>query len=159
MDNGQSKKQTAKRKGEPKPKPNQVEVLVIDDEPGVRSVLTEALASAGYLVYLADGTNVVEALNARQYSLIITDLKMSVMDGLQTLALAKEKSPEAKLIMITGYPSEESLQLCRELGVARYLVKPFSISEIRQVVRNVLRGKSSTGQRGMVDLTAERVGV
>ena len=132
----------AKSKSTSKARQGQVEVLVIDDEPGVRSVLTEALAASGYLVYLADGTNAVEVLAARHYDLIITDLKMSVMNGLQALALAKEKSPEAKFIVITGYPSEESLQLCRELGVARYLVKPFSISEIRQVARNVLRSKS-----------------
>ena len=132
----------AKSKSASKARQGQVEVLVIDDEPGVRSVLTEALAANGYLVYLADGTNAVEVLTARHYDLIITDLKMSVMNGLQALALAKEKSPEAKFIMITGYPSEESLQMCRELGVARYLVKPFSINEIRQVARNVLRSKS-----------------
>jgi CheY-like chemotaxis protein len=132
----------AKSKSTSKARQGQIEVLVIDDEPGVRSVLTEALAANGYLVYLADGTNAVEVLTARHYDLIITDLKMSVMNGLQALALAKEKSPEAKFIVITGYPSEESLQLCRELGVARYLVKPFSINEIRQVARNVLRSKS-----------------
>lgn len=132
----------ANSKSTSKARQGQIEVLVIDDEPGVRSVLTEALAANGYLVYLADGTNAVEVLTARHYDLIITDLKMSVMNGLQALALAKEKSPEAKFIVITGYPSEESLQLCRELGVARYLVKPFSINEIRQVARNVLRSKS-----------------
>ena len=136
----------AKGKGASKPKRDQIEVLVIDDEHGVRSVLAEALAASGYLVYLADGTNAREVMNVRQYDLIITDLRMAVMDGLQTLALAKEKSPEAKLIVITGYPSEETLQLCQELGVARYLVKPFSISEIRQVARNVLHGKRPTIQ-------------
>ena len=135
---------TVKRKGELKPMHNPVEVLVIDDEQNVRSTITEALAASGYLVYLADGTNVAGALTARHYDLIITDLRMSVMDGLQTLALAKERSPQAKLIVITGYPSQESLQFCRELGVARYLVKPFSISEIRHVARCVLRGKSPT---------------
>lgn len=134
--------QVAKRKGPSKLRPEQVEVLVIDDEHGVRSVLAEALTADGYLVYLADGTNAVEALTARNYHVIVSDLRMSVMDGLQTLALAKEKSPEAKLIVITGYPSEDSLRLCREMGVARYLVKPFSISEIRQVARNVLRRKN-----------------
>jgi len=132
----------AKSKSTSKARQGQIEVLVIDDEPGMRRVLTEALTANGYLVYLADGTNAVEVLTARHYDLIITDLKMSVMNGLQALALAKEKSPEAKFIVITGYPSEESLQLCRELGVARYLVKPFSINEIRQVARNVLRSKS-----------------
>ena len=144
MDGDKARRRSVKRKGELKPGRDHVDVLILDDEHGVRSLLTEALAFSGYMVYLADGAKAVEVMNARQYDLIITDLRMSVMDGLQTLALAKEKSPEAKLIVITGYPSEESLQRCQELGVDRYLVKPFSINEIRQVARNVLRGQSPT---------------
>jgi CheY-like chemotaxis protein len=144
MDSAKGKKRTTKRTGASRSRDEQIEVLVIDDEYEVRSILAEALASDGYLVYLGDGTNAIEALEARQYDLIITDLKMAVMDGLQTLELAKEKSPEAKLIVITGYPSEESLQISKEIGVARYLVKPFSIKEIRQVAKNVLRRQSST---------------
>jgi len=129
-----------KPKGAHRPRRDHVEVLVIDDEPEVRSLLAQALAANGYLVYLANGANSVECMNGRRYDLIITDLRMSPMDGFQVLALAREKSPETKLIVITGYPSQESLRLCHELGVARYLVKPFSIGEIRQVARNVLRG-------------------
>lgn len=131
-----------KREGAHRPGCDHVEVLVIDDEPEVRSLLAQALAANGYLVYLADGANSVECMNGRWYDLIIADLRMSPMDGLQVLALAREKSPEAKLVVITGYPSEESLQFSRDLGIARYLVKPFSVSEIRQVARNVLRGNS-----------------
>lgn len=142
MEHNKGRTRAAKRTGASRSRREQIEVLVIDDEHGVRSVLAEALATDGYLVYLGDGTNAIEALSARHYDLIITDLKMSVMDGLQILGLAREKSPEAKLIVITGYPSEDSLRLCNEMGVARYLVKPFSISEIRQVVRNVLRRQS-----------------
>ena len=132
-----------KRTNASKAKRESVHILVIDDEPEVRLVITEALAVYGYFVYLADGANVDECFKERQYDLIITDLKMAGKNGLEILALAKEKSPEAKLIMITGYPSEESLRLCRELGVSRYLVKPFSIKELRQVTRDVLRRKSS----------------
>ena len=132
-----------KRTSTSKTKRDQIHILVVDDEPGVRSLLAQALAADGYFVCLADGANIDDALSARRYDLIISNLRMSGKDGLQVVALAKEKSPEAKLIMITGYPSEESLQLCRELGVARYLVKPFPISEIRRVTKDVLRGKGS----------------
>ena len=121
-----------------------IQVLVIDDEPAVRNILAQALATSGYFVYLADGNNVVESLDAREYDLIITDLKMLGTDGLQVLALAKEKSPGARLIVMTGYPSQESMRLCREVGVARYLVKPFAVEEIRQVARNVLESSNSS---------------
>jgi len=132
---------TVKRRPSSRPEPNKITVLVLDDEPGVRMILASALTTDGYSVCLADGSNAAESLCARHNDLIITDLRMPGIDGLQVLALAKEKSPEAEIIVITGYPSEESFQLCYEFGVARYLVKPFAIGEIRQVVRNVLRHK------------------
>jgi len=60
---------------------------------------------------------------------IVTDLRMSGTDGLQVTPLAREKSPQAKLIVITGYPSQEFLRLYREFDAARYLVKPFAIGK------------------------------
>ena len=131
-----------KRTSISKAQANRAHILVIDDEPNVRSVLTEALAANGYFVYLADGATVDESLKVREYDLIITDLKMAGRGGLEVLALVKQKSPDTSLIMITGFPSEESLQRCKDLGVSRYLVKPFSIRELRQVTKDVLRGKS-----------------
>jgi len=119
---------------------------VIDDEHDVRSVLAEALPANGYPVYLAAGAKAIEAMNARPYDPIITGLRMSVAGGLQVLALAKDKLPNAKLIVITGYPSEDSLRYCQELGVTRYLVKPFSVSEFRGAVSNVLLGVRPTIQ-------------
>ncbi|MDY6907881.1 MAG: response regulator [Chloroflexota bacterium] len=142
-DNGHSA-QVSSRKGRPKRDPNMVEILVIDDEYNVRSVMTEALTSCGYQVYLADGSTVVDALAAREYNLIITDLRMPVMDGMQIIARAREESPGVKIIVTTGYPSEDTLERCKEMGVDRYLVKPFSIGEIRQVARNVLRGNTTS---------------
>ena len=64
MERTKVRKRTGKRKGALQPMPNLVEVVVIDDEHGVRSVLTEALAANGYLVYLADGTNAKEVLTS-----------------------------------------------------------------------------------------------
>jgi len=119
---------------------------VIEDEHDVRSVLAEALPANGYPVYLADGAKAIKAMNARRYDLIITGLRMSVAGGLQVLALAKDRSPNAKLIVITGYPSEDSLRYCQELRVTSYLVKPFSVSEFRGAASNVLRGVSPTIQ-------------
>jgi len=143
------KRRTLRRGPLSRPDPSQIAVLVLDDEPGVRMVLASSLATEGYSVCLADGNNVVDALDAREYDLVISDLRMPGTDGLHALAMAKEKSPKAKLIVITGYPSQESLESCRAFGVARYLVKPFAIGEIRQVARNVLRGKNS-GQEALV---------
>jgi len=149
MDRKRSGTMRVNRRPSSRPGLNKITVLILDDEPSVRMVLASSLATEGYSVCLADGNNVVDALDARQYDLVISDLRMPGTDGLHALALAKEKSPEAKLIVITGYPSQESLESCREFGVARYLVKPFAISEIRQIARNVLRGKNS-GQEALV---------
>lgn len=66
MDRHRDRTLTVKRKEASRPKPMQIEVLVLDDEPAVRSLLADALAADGYLVYLADGTNAGHALTARQ---------------------------------------------------------------------------------------------
>lgn|GEM_PF-1855423 len=141
MDRQKGRTLTTKRRPCSRLGPNDLAVLVLDDEPSVRMILASGLAAEGYSVSLADGSNAAESLHARQYYLIITDIMMPVIDGLQVLALAKKKSPKAKVIVITGYPSQESLQLCRKFGVERYIVKPFALAEIRQAARNVLRAK------------------
>lgn len=152
---------SAKRKGKRmarwKPKASSVEVLVVDDEHGVRHLLTEALTADGYTVYLSDGAKAVDALKAKQYDLIIADIRMPVMDGLELLALARRESPNAKFIIITGYPSEETLKLSLEMGVARYLVKPFELGELRKAVKNVLRGKSPRVCGGTAEMAKSAV--
>ena len=151
----------AKRKGKRmarwKLKPSSVEVLVVDDEHGVRHLLTEALTADGYTVYLTDGAKAVAALKAQQYDLIIADIRMPVMDGLELLALASRESPNAKFIIITGYPSEETLKLSLEMGAARYLVKPFELGELRKAVKNVLRGKSPRVYGGTAEVAKSAV--
>ena len=147
-----SAKPKGKRTAWWRPKFSSVEVLVVDDEHGVRHLLTEALTADGYTVYLSDGAKAVELLKAKQYDLIIADIRMPVVDGLELLALARRESPNAKFIVITGYPSEETLKLSLEMGVARYLVKPFELSELRKAVKNVLRGKSPSVYGGTAEI-------
>lgn len=122
-------------------------ILVLDDEAYVRQMVAEILTREGHVVYLADGKNAEAMLTGEIFNLVITDLRMPGMRGIDVLALAKQTSPNAKLIVITGYPSKATLDEGLEMGAEAYITKPFHVAELRSVVRRVLKSKPSAQQR------------
>lgn len=124
-----------------------VKILVLDDEAYVRQLLAEILTKEGHIVYLADGKNAETMLSTENFNLIITDLKMPGMCGIDVLARAKQISPDAKLMVITGYPSKDTLDEGLQMGAEAYITKPFHVAELRTAVRRVLRSKRSPHQR------------
>jgi len=122
-------------------------ILVLDDEAYVRQMLAEILTREGHVVYLADGRNAKDMLITESFNLIITDLKMPGMCGIDVLALAKQTSPDTKLMVITGYPSKATLDEGLEMGAEAYITKPFHVAELRLAVRRVLKSKPSSRQK------------
>jgi len=121
-------------------------ILVLDDEAYIRQLLAEILTKEGHTVYLADGKNAETMLSTETFNLVITDLKMPGMHGIDVLALAKQTSPDTKLMVITGYPSKATLDEGLEMGAEAYITKPFHVAELRSAVRRVLRHKRSPRQ-------------
>jgi excisionase family DNA binding protein len=106
-------------------------VLVVDDDPAVRELLSRALTAAGYLVDLAvDGASALMRLGEKAYDLMITDLKMPGLDGLSVIREARRTSPALPVIVITGYSTEAAAIEAINLGVAGYLTKPFRLPRI-----------------------------
>ena len=106
-------------------------VLVVDDDPAVRELLSRALTAAGYFVDLAvDGASAVVRLGEKAYDLMITDLKMPGQDGLSVIREARRTSPTLPVIVITGYSTEAAAIEAINLGVAGYLTKPFRLPRI-----------------------------
>jgi len=106
-------------------------VLVVDDDPAVRELLSRALTAAGYLVDLAvDGASALVRLGEKAYDLMITDLKMPGQDGLSVIREARRTSPALPVIVITGYSTEAAAIEAINLGVAGYLTKPFRLPRI-----------------------------
>ena len=101
-------------------------VLVADDEPAVCEMLTSVLAMSDFdTEAVGDGLQAVARLRAQEYDLLITDLRMPGLEGIEVAAEAKRLRPGIKVIIITGYPSQSSAIEAVNLGVDGYVVKPF----------------------------------
>ena len=111
--------------------PDRPRILVVDDEEAVRDLIARSLSSAEYDVDTAeDGATAVERLQANDYDLLITDLKMPGMDGLSVIREARRKSADMPIIIITGFSTEASAIEAINLGVSGYLTKPFRLPRV-----------------------------
>ena len=114
-------------------------ILVIDDEIGPRESL-RILFKDNYDVLVAgNGEEGIQAVKNNPPDLVILDLKMPGMDGIEVLQQIKTINPQAKVIILTGYGSPEAAKEAQRLGVL-YLNKPFDIFEIRQLVSEKING-------------------
>ena len=122
-------------------------VLVVDDEPTVREVVQRYLERDGYQVEAAaDGTTALDALAARPFDLVVLDLMLPGVDGLEVCRTIRESGTTA-VIMLTAKGDEADRIVGLELGADDYVVKPFSPRELVARVRSVLRRTRSGEQR------------
>jgi ATP-dependent Lon protease len=118
------------------------QVLVVDDEEIARTNLEHILKKEGYQVKTAEnGIKALEKIKAQEFDLILTDLKMEKMDGIQLLEAAKEIAPHAAIMMVTGYATVDSAVMALQKGAVHYLSKPIKIDEMRETVRKVSEKK------------------
>jgi DNA-binding response OmpR family regulator len=114
-------------------------VLVVDDEPEVRALLTEILAAAGYDVIVAcDGEEALDAVRTHAPGLMITDLVMPRKEGLETIREARQLAPGMKIIAISGAFGNRFLTVATHLGAHAALAKPFSADVLLSTIRGVL---------------------
>ena len=115
-------------------------ILVIDDEIGPRESL-RILFKDNYEVTVANnGEEGIQVIKKDPPDLVILDLKMPGMDGIEVLQKIKAINPKAKVIILTGYGSPEMTQQAQRLGAILCLNKPFDIFEIRQLVSEKING-------------------
>jgi len=136
-DNMISRTRTRPRR-QPVPGSARGKILVVDDEQGVMVTIQAILEQEGYTVDSASsGMMALEKLRRHQYDLVLTDLRLGDIDGLDVLAAARRASPRTVAIVLTGYASLESaIQAMRE-GAYDYLVKPTDVEELKLRVRHV----------------------
>lgn len=110
-------------------------ILIVDDEPLMQDFLLEALSRRKYQVDLADnGTTALQKMKGGKYDLIITDIRMPDVSGMEILKTAKEISPDMGVIMITAYGTIKNAVEAMKKGAYDYITKPFSVDEIELVV-------------------------
>ena len=117
----------------------EVRVLVIDDEELHAQSTAEMLSRAGYTCATAtSGADALRLLDEEPFDLVIADLVMHDMDGLEVLRQAKKRLPDVEVIIMTGYASVESAVEAMQQGAATYLRKPLDLRETRAVVQRVV---------------------
>ena len=111
--------------------PGRRRVLVVDDEPGIRDLLSRTFALAEYDVDVApDGLTALDRMRQTRYDLLIADLRMPVMDGISMIREAKRFKSDLPVIIITGYSTESAAIEAVNLGVSGYLTKPFRVPQV-----------------------------
>ncbi len=114
-------------------------VFVVDDEPQIRELLASALKREGYQVTtFADGHDALADLKSVAADILITDLRMPTISGLDLIRSAKEIRPELGSILITAFASTETAVQALRFGADDYLTKPFALDDLRRVVQRVL---------------------
>jgi DNA-binding NtrC family response regulator len=115
------------------------DILVVEDEDIARRNLEHILKKETYKVTAAkSGQRAIELLTRRDFDLVLTDLKMDGMDGMQVLRKSRELQPNTEVVVITGYATVDSAVAAMKEGAYYYIAKPYNIAEIRQIVRQAL---------------------
>jgi DNA-binding response OmpR family regulator len=117
-------------------------ILVVDDELPVCKSVSSALAIEDYAVDIAlSAEEALEKQEESPYDIVITDLMMPGLGGMELLRIIMDKRPDTKVIMITGYPSIRSAVEATRLGAFDYIPKPFTPDELRSLVARALKSK------------------
>jgi len=114
-------------------------ILIVEDEPVALKNLEYVMKKEGYqVVATSSGSNALKLLQEQEFDVVITDLKMRRVDGLEVLQRTKALQPEAEVIMVTAYASIPSAVQSMKKGAYDYIAKPLKLEEVRRVVRSAL---------------------
>src|SRR3974390_1436611 len=132
-------------------------ILIVEDEKRIADPLSRGLESAGYAVDVAhDGTRAVDMVHAADYDLVILDLGLPDMDGLQVLAKVRNRKTSPPVLILSARDAGDDRVKGLEVGADDYLVKPFAFVELLARVRALLRRGQPTPERLQVgDLTLD----
>ncbi|HNQ79767.1 MAG TPA: sigma-54 dependent transcriptional regulator, partial [Candidatus Aminicenantes bacterium] len=114
-------------------------ILIVDDERSILELLSVILKKEGYAVLVNPGTpSIFEDIEQKEFDLVISDIKMPQVDGMEVLRRVKAEKPTVPVIMITAYASVKQAVEALRLGAMDYIMKPFDIEEIKVLVANGL---------------------
>ena len=114
-------------------------VLIVDDNPNMSSLLQEMLEVFDYdSIRASDGQEALKRVNEGNISLIITDMRMPNMTGLELMEKVKGKFPKMPVVLISGYSREETFKDGQEIEPDGFLAKPFMMSDIEELLNSLL---------------------
>lgn len=128
-----------------------IEIMVLDDEVIVGARLQPSLEKVGYAVEsFVDSREALNRLREKHYDIVVTDLKMANVDGMEIHRFAKERWPDTVVIIITGFATVETAREALQSGAYDFIAKPFKISHLREVIEKAAAAieKSRRKKRG-----------
>ncbi|BBI31077.1 response regulator [Cohnella abietis] len=121
-------------------------LLIVDDQVGIRILLLEVFATEGYETFqAANGRTALEIVRSHRPDLVLLDMKIPGMDGLEILKQIKEHDRSIKVIMMTAYGELDMIKEATDLGALMHFTKPFDIDEMRLAV-NMQMGEGSSSR-------------
>jgi two-component system response regulator HydG len=119
-----------------------IQVLVVDNDPGHAEAMADSLRSVGFACTIATGgREAISLMESTTFEIVVSDLKMPDVGGLEVLAKCKELQPDAELILVTGHGTIESAVEAMQRGAFNYLLKPLDLKQLRAVVENAARSQ------------------
>ena len=118
---------------------NNIKILIVDDEKITLKNLVHVMEKEGYEVVGAlNGPDALKILEEEEFDVVLADLKMEKVDGIQILKRCKELYPDTEVIMITGYATVEAIGSAMKNGAFYCIAKPFELDEIRKVAKEAI---------------------
>jgi two-component system response regulator (stage 0 sporulation protein F) len=114
-------------------------ILIVDDEEGLRRGLSTLLEDDGYAVLATDSAErALEIMEGEHIDLVLTDMRMPGMDGIELLKRIRERHGDIGVIILTGYGQIESYIEAMNFGAIEYVSKPFKVNELKFIVKRIL---------------------
>ncbi len=118
---------------------DQIRILVVDDEPEMCHLIKQILKQDGYQIDVSfSGIEALQMIKSFNYHLLLTDLEMPEVDGIELTRKAKKQNPEIRVLMVTGNATVDADIRSLRHKIDGYIRKPFNISKLRKVVRQTL---------------------
>ncbi len=122
-------------------RPNECELLVVDDEEVIRSLIGNALKDLCRIVTCASAAEAFSLIETHDFDVVIADLRLPDAPGIDVLRAARKKDDHAELLIVTGYASLETAEEAIELGLSSYLVKPLAMADLRLQVEKAIANR------------------
>ncbi len=111
-------------------------ILIVDDQFGIRILLNEVFSKEGYQTFqAANGVQALDIVTKQRPDLVLLDMKIPGMDGIEILKRMKVIDPDIRVIIMTAYGELDMIQKAKNLGAITHFAKPFDIDDIREAVR------------------------
>ena len=133
-------------------------ILVVDDEEAFRYMLSSLMSGAGYAVdTAADGVTAINAIQTKLYHVVLLDLKMPKVDGLEVLKFIKTNAPGVEVIMLTGMAEVKTAVECMKIGAYDYITKPTTADELLSTIQRALERRQLLIDNIVMKGTIERI--